>query len=199
VVFGRVRGNRIAYGATVSEGLRTDLKRVLFDEAQIAARVAELGAQIQSDYADRRLMCVGILKGSFPFLADLVRGIDLPLTVDFMAVSSYKGTKSTGVVKIVKDLDRDLAGKHLLIVEDIVDTGLTLKYLLENLATRKPESIEVCSLLDKSAVRKQNVDVRYAGFDCPDEFVVGYGLDYNGRYRNLPVIGVLRESVYSDD
>ena len=131
--------------------------------------------------------------------ADLVRAINLPMQVDFMAVSSYRGTKSTGVVKIAKDLDRSIVGKDLLVVEDIVDTGLTLKYLLENLETRQPASTAVCSLLDKKAVRKENVDVRFSGFDCPDAFVIGYGLDYDGVYRNLPYIGVLKPSVYQKE
>lgn len=177
-------------------GLADDISDCLFDEQTLQARIAELGAEIQAAYAGKDLLVVGILKGSFLFLADLVRTINLPLTVDFMAVSSYQGTKSTGVVKILKDLDRSVAGRHLLVVEDIVDTGLTLKYLLENLETRQPASVAVCSLLDKTAVRKENVDVAFSGFECPNAFVVGYGLDYNGRYRNLPYIGVLKPEVY---
>ncbi len=180
-------------------GLADDLAaEVLFDEATLRARIAELGREIQAAYTDKPLLVVGILKGSFLFLADLVRAINLPLEVDFMSVSSYRGTKSTGVVKILKDLDVDVDGKHILIVEDIVDTGLTLRYLLENLETRRPASIEVCALLDKSAVRKENVEVRFSGFECPNAFVVGYGLDYDGRYRNVPYIGVLKPEVYAD-
>lgn len=177
-------------------GLSDDIAEVLFDEATLAARVRELGAEIEDAYRGRDLLIVGILKGSFPFLTDLVRSINLPLRVDFMSVSSYRGTKSTGVVKILKDLDRSIVGKDLLVVEDIVDTGLTLKYLLQNLETRQPASTAVCTLLDKTAVRKENVDVRFSGFHCPNAFVVGYGLDYEGVYRNLPYIGVLKPSVY---
>lgn len=178
-------------------GLSDDVQEVLFDEAMIAKRVSELGAEIESAYRGRDLLLVGILKGSFPFLADLVRCINLPIRIDFMAVSSYRGTKSTGVVKILKDLDTSIVDKDLLVVEDIVDTGLTLRYLMENLETRQPASAAVCSLLDKKAVRRENVDVRFSGFDCPDAFVVGYGLDYDGVYRNLPYIGVLKPSVYA--
>ena len=177
-------------------GIADDISEVLFSEDVLRERVEQLGAQIQRDYTGKNLLVVGILKGSFLFLSDLVRAINLPLKVDFMAVSSYKGTKSTGVVKILKDLDRSVADRDLLVVEDIVDTGLTLKYLIENLETRQPASIKVCSLLDKTAVRKENVDVSYSGFECPNAFVVGYGLDYNGRYRNLPYIGVLKPAVY---
>ncbi len=180
-------------------GLSNDVQEVLFDAETIQRRVDELGAEIQEAYQGRDLLVVAILKGSFPFLADLVRAINLPMKVDFMAVSSYRGTKSTGVVKILKDLDSSLVGKDLLIVEDIVDTGLTLKYLLENLETRQPASTAVCTLLDKKAVRKEKVDVRFSGFDCPDAFVIGYGLDYDGIYRNLPYIGVLKPSVYQKD
>lgn len=180
-----------------SGGLSDDVAEVLFDEATLQARIEEMGREIQAAYSGRDLLVVGILKGSFLFLADLVRAINLPLSIDFMAVSSYQGTRSTGVVKILKDLDKSLDGRDLLVVEDIVDTGLTLKYLLENLRTRKPRSLEVCALLDKKAVRKEHVDVRFSGFDCPDAFVVGYGLDYDGHYRNLPYIGVLDPAVYA--
>ena len=164
---------------------------VLFDEPTLARRVQEMGTHITQDYAGQELLVVGILSGSFLFLADLVRAIDLPLRVDFMAVSSYgDGTRSSGVVRIIKDLNREIADRHVLLVEDIVDTGLTLSYLLENLATRKPLSLKVCTLLDKTAARKRQVPLDYAGFTCPDAFVVGYGLDHAGRFRNLPYIGV---------
>lgn len=190
----------LRYGAsmTIVEGtLSQDLERVLMDEATLAKRIAEIGAEITKDYAGRAPLFIAILKGSFPFMADLVRQIDLPLKVDFMALSSYgSGTKSTGVVKITKDLDRSIAGKDVIVVEDIIDTGLTLQYLMENLRTRQPASVEVCALLDKKAARSQEVPARYVGFECPDEFVVGYGLDYAGRYRNLPMVGVLKPSVY---
>ncbi len=178
-------------------GLSDDIREVLFDEAQIAARVRALGEQIVEDYQDRRLLLLGILKGSYPFMADLARAINLPLKVDFMAVSSYGDkTRSSGVVKIVKDLDRRVDGTDILIVEDIVDSGRTLHYLLDNLRTRAPSSVEVCTLLDKVDARVAQVDVRYTGFPCPNEFVVGYGLDYAGKYRNLPYIGALKAAVY---
>ncbi len=165
--------------------------RVLFDEPTLTRRVHELGARITQDYAGRELLVVGILNGSFVFMADLVRAIDLPLRVDFMAVSSYgDGTRSSGVVRIIKDLNRDIADRHVLLVEDIVDTGLTLSYLLDNLATRKPLSLKVCTLLDKVTARERPVPVDYVGFTCPDAFVIGYGLDHAGRFRNLPFIGV---------
>ena len=190
------------HSAEARGGLRGDLREVLFDAATIAARVRELGRRIAEDYADRPPLLVGILKGSYPFLADLSRAIDLPLRVDFMAVSSYgAGTKSSGVVRILKDLDRAIEGEHVVIVEDIIDTGLTLHYLRENLRGRGPASVEIASLLDKVSVRRgtdlEDMGARYVGFECPDEFVVGYGLDYKGRYRNLPVIGVLRRDVYA--
>jgi hypoxanthine phosphoribosyltransferase len=174
------------------EGLREHLTEVLFTREQLAAKVEELGTRLTRDYRGKDPLFVGILTGSFPFIADLVRTIDLKLEVDFMAVSSYgKGTKSSGVVKILKDLDRPMQGRHVVLVEDIVDTGLTLKYLMENLATRHPASMSICTLLDKKDARKEPIEIRYAGFDCPDAFVVGYGLDYAGHYRNLPYIGVL--------
>lgn len=183
-------------------GVRADLREVLFDTDTIARRVVEIGRRIQADYADKEPVLLGILKGSYPFLADLGRAINLSLTIDFMAVSSYgTGTKSSGVVRILKDLDRSIEGRHVIIVEDIIDTGLTLHYLRENLRGRGPASVELCALLDKKAVRKgkelEDMGARYVGFECPDEFVVGYGLDYKGRYRNLPFIGVLRPEVYS--
>jgi hypoxanthine phosphoribosyltransferase len=184
-------------------GLRADLREVLFDATTIHDRVVEMGRAITKDYADKnRLLLLGILKGSYPFLADLARTINLPLTIDFMAVSSYgAGTKSSGVVRILKDLDRSIEGRHVLIVEDIIDTGLTLHYLRETLRARGPASVEIATLLDKKSVRKgkelEDMGARYIGFECPKEFVVGYGLDYKGRYRNLPFIGVLRPEVYS--
>jgi hypoxanthine phosphoribosyltransferase len=193
------RGTVRAMSERWKGGLSDDVGEVLFDEATIAKRVAELGAEIEAAYQGRDLLVVGILKGSFPFLADLVRCINLPLTVDFMALSSYRGTKSTGVVKIMKDLDRSIVGKDVLVVEDIVDTGLTLRYLLENLETRQPASTSICTLLDKTIARKEDVEVRYSGFECPDAFVVGYGLDYDGVYRNLPYIGVLEPAVYQKE
>ncbi len=180
-----------------SGGLTNDISRVLLSEAQIAARVGELGRQLTADYLDKDPLLVGILSGSFPFIADLVRAMNLALEVDFMAVSSYGDrTSSSGVVRILKDLNSAIAGRHVIIVEDIVDTGLTLDYLVQNLQTRHPASLKVCALLDKREARKREVAVEYIGFPCPNEFVVGYGLDYCGRYRNLPAIGVLRPEVY---
>ncbi len=178
-------------------GLTNDISQVLLSEAQIAARVGQLGRQLAVDYVERDPLLVGILSGSFPFIADLVRAMNLALEVDFMAVSSYGDrTSSSGVVRILKDLNTSIAGRHVIIVEDIVDTGLTLHYLYENLRTRQPASLKVCALLDKREARKREVEVEYVGFHCPNEFVVGYGLDYRGRYRNLPFIGVLRPEVY---
>lgn len=196
-------GGASASRAAIWEGgLRADLREILYDEPTLQARVTELGQQIERDYAGQSPLLLGILKGSFPFLADLARAINLPLSVDFMAVSSYgAGTKSSGVVRIVKDLDREIEGRHVIIVEDIIDTGLTLDYLRENLLTRGPASLEIAALLDKKVVRKgkplEDMRARYVGFECPDEFVVGYGLDYRGRYRNLPFIGVLRPEIYA--
>jgi hypoxanthine phosphoribosyltransferase len=178
-------------------GLASDLSQILLSEAAIARRVAELGRQLQADYQEKEPLLVGILSGSFPFIADLVRAVNLPLEVDFMAVSSYGDrTSSSGVVRILKDLNSSIAGRHVIVVEDIVDTGLTLDYLYQNLQTRHPASLKVCALLDKREARKVEVEVDYVGFHCPNEFVVGYGLDYRGRYRNLPFIGVLRPEVY---
>lgn len=165
---------------------------VLIPAEAVRDRVAAIGAQIARDYAGKPLCLVGVLKGSFVFMADLMRAIDLPLTLDFIGISSYIGTQTSGVVKITSDLTRPIEGKHVLIVEDIVDTGLTMRYLLDNLATRRPASIEVCALLVKPARVRASIPVRYKGFEIGDEFVVGYGLDHDGRLRNLPYIGVVR-------
>jgi len=178
---------------TWKSGITEDLERVLFSEQEIQSKVEELGAEIRRDYDGRRVLMVGILNGCFPFMADLVRGVNTQLEVDFMSVSSYGGeTQSSGVVRILKDLNENIAGRHVLLVEDIIDTGLTARYLLDNLQTRHPASVEVCSLLDKREARTEEVPIKYVGFECPDEFVVGYGLDYNGLYRNLPFIGILK-------
>ena len=169
------------------------LGEVLISRDQIAARVAEMGKEISKDYAGKELLVVGILRGSVPFMADLIREIDNPLTIDFMSVSSYGSeTKSSGIVKIVKDLDEPLKGKDVIVVEDIVDSGRTLSYLLEMLRDRGPASLALCTLLDKPDRRVVHVDVDYTGFQIPDEFVVGYGLDYAQRYRNLPYIGIVK-------
>jgi hypoxanthine phosphoribosyltransferase len=175
-----------------------DVERVLVSAETLRQRVAELGAQITTDYRDRELLLVGVLKGAVLFMVDLARQIRLPLEIDFMAVSSYgASTVSSGVVRILKDLDESVTGKHLLIVEDIIDSGLTLQYILRNLETRRPASVRVCGLLFKERERPVEVRCDYIGFRIPDRFVVGYGLDYAERYRNLPYIGVLRPEIYT--
>lgn len=174
-----------------------DLERCLLSSEQIAAKVTELGGRISRDYKDKNLIVIGILKGAIVFLSDLIRQIEIPLYLDFMAVSSYgSSTESSGVVRILKDLDKSIENKDVLIVEDIVDSGLTIKYLMENLEARNPNSVKVCTLLDKPARRKTQVLIHYNGFVIPDEFAVGYGLDYNDKYRNLPGIYVLKKEIY---
>ncbi|NLO89835.1 MAG: hypoxanthine phosphoribosyltransferase [Clostridia bacterium] len=166
--------------------------KILFTEEQIKNKIIELGMQITRDYKGENLTVIGILKGAFIFAADLIRQINIPVAVDFIAVSSYgSATKSSGEVKIIKDLDISVKGRHLLLVEDIVDTGLTLKYLLENLKSREPASIKTCVLLDKPQARKVEVPIDYRGFTVDNVFVVGYGLDYDQKYRNLPYIAYL--------
>jgi hypoxanthine phosphoribosyltransferase len=166
-----------------------DIGKVIVSAAELDARIAELGAAITADYAGRAPLLVGVLKGAFLFMADLARKIDLPVEFDFMAVSSYgNATKSSGVVRIVKDLDLDLTGRHVLIVEDIIDSGLTLAYLRKNLLARGPDSVEVCALLVREGLQKTHLDLRYVGYEIPPDFVVGYGLDVGERYRNLPYI-----------
>jgi len=165
---------------------------VLIPEKDLRARVAAMGAEITRDYQGRPLVLIGVLKGSFIFLADLVRAIELPLLVDFIGISSYQGTRSTGVVQITSDLTRPIEGKHVLLVEDIVDTGLTMRYLLDNLATRRPESVRIAALLEKPARAQVKIPIDYRGFVIGDEFVVGYGLDWDGKLRNLPYVGVPR-------
>lgn len=174
-----------------------EISEVLVTAEAIARKVRELGAEISRDYQDRELTVIGILKGAVPFMADLIREITVPLRYDFMAVSSYgASTKSSGVVQILKDLDQDISGQHVLIVEDIVDTGLTLNYLKDNLLSRHPASLRVCTLLDKPSRREVEINPDYNGFSIPDRFVVGYGLDYSERFRQLPFIGVLKPEVY---
>ena len=168
-----------------------DVIEVLFSEGQIKTRVAALAQEIAKDYKDRRLVLVSILRGSVFFATDLARLIDLPLSMDFLSISSY-GEDSEGVVRITKDLEENIAGKDVLVIEDIVDTGFTLKYLLRTLGGRNPKSLEVCALLDRRARRIIEIDLKYIGFEIPDKFVVGYGLDYRQRYRNLPYIGVVK-------
>lgn len=178
--------------------LELHIERVLFSPAQLAARVTALGQVLSDVYRDRRPLVVGILNGSFPFMADLTRAMPIPLEVDFIAVSSYgNGAQSSGVVRILKDLSASIEDRDVLLVEDIVDTGLTLRYLIDNLKTRAPRSLEVCALLDKRDARRVPVDLAYCGFACPEAFVVGYGLDYAGLYRNLPYVGVLKPEIYS--
>ena len=176
-----------------------DIQKILISAEDIQAKLAEMGGQITEDYADRPILLVGVLKGAIVVMADLARHIRLPLEFDFMAVSSYgAATKTSGVVRILKDLDHDLEGMDVLVVEDIVDSGLTLKYLLKNLAARKPASLEVAALLRKTGIQQVELDLRYIGFDIPNEFVVGYGLDYAEKFRNLPYIGTLNPGVAAD-
>jgi hypoxanthine phosphoribosyltransferase len=175
-----------------------DLAKVLLTEDQIARRIQELAAEIDKDYADHEPLLVGVLKGAVMVMADLSRAISIPLTMDWMAVSSYgSGTKSSGVVRILKDLDRDITNRHVIVVEDIVDSGLTLSWLLRNLRSRGPSSVEVCTMLRKPEAMKVDVPVKYVGFDIPNEFVVGYGLDYAEQYRHLPFVGTLAPHVYA--
>jgi hypoxanthine phosphoribosyltransferase len=166
-----------------------DLGEIVVDEASLQRRIVELGERITEDYADRSPLLVGVLKGAFMFMADLARAIRLPVEFDFMAVSSYgSATKSSGVVRIVKDLDLDLSDRHVIIVEDIVDSGLTLAYLRRNLQARNPASLEVCALLVKEGLQRNDPDIKYVGFPIPPDFVVGYGLDVDQRHRNLPYV-----------
>jgi hypoxanthine phosphoribosyltransferase len=175
---------------------QTELERavgeILIDEETLAARVAQLGAEVSADYEGRDLLLIGVLKGAVFFMADLMRHLTVPCEVDFMAISSYgASTDSSGIVRILKDLDINIEGRHVLVVEDIIDSGLTLSYLMRNLESREPASLEVCALLTKPARREIDVPVRYVGFEIPNKFVVGYGLDFGERYRNLPYVGVL--------
>ena len=182
----------------MSENMQQDVLRVLLSEEEFRAKCKEMGARISQEYKGKNLMLVTVLKGAVVFLADLMRAIEVPAEIDFMVVSSYgSGVKSSGVVKIVKDLDVPLAGKDLLIVEDILDSGLTLSYIKELLASRGPASIKIATLLDKPSRRKVDLVADYIGFSVPDEFVIGYGLDYDEKYRNLPYIGILKPEVYS--
>jgi hypoxanthine phosphoribosyltransferase len=173
-----------------------DVEKVLFSEEQLKQRISEMGAEITEDYAGKEILMIGVLRGAVLFMGDLARAVKVPVALDFMAVSSYVGTNSSGVVRILKDLDEDIKDKHVLVVEDIIDSGLTLKYLLENLKSRNPASIKLCTLLNKPERRKVDVHIDYNGYDVPDYFVIGYGLDYNERYRNLPFIGILKPDVY---
>ncbi|MBS3908945.1 MAG: hypoxanthine phosphoribosyltransferase [Actinobacteria bacterium] len=177
------------------------IEKVLISEDEIAAKVIALGEEISGDYADKDLVIVNVLRGGVIFVSDLIRKMSIPVTVDFMAISSYgPSTESSGVVRVVKDLEENIHDRHVLVVEDIIDTGLTLGYLLKNLSSREPASLSVCVLLDKSARRiLDNLPIKYKGFDVPDAFVVGYGLDYRQKYRNLPYIGILKKAIYDFD
>lgn len=177
--------------------MENDLKSILVTEEEITKKVKELGQVITNDYQEKRLLVVGILKGSIVFMSDLIRKINLPLEIDFMEVSSYGNTtESSGAVRILKDLDVDIQGWDVLIVEDIIDTGLTLKYLMKNLEARKPASLKICTFLNKPSRRQVEIMVNYNGYDIPDEFVVGYGLDFSGKFRNLPFVAVLKPEAY---
>lgn len=179
--------------------LHPDISEVVLSSQRIQARLDELGAQIDRDYEGREILMVGVLKGAFVLMADLARAITVPVEFDFMAVSSYgSATQTSGVVRIIKDLDLDIAARHVLVVEDIVDSGLTLNYLLRNLSARGPASLEVFALLSKPDQIRVDLPIRYHGFAVPNVFVVGYGLDYAERYRNLPYVGTLRESIYAE-
>jgi len=178
--------------------LGDQLEKVLITEEEIQRRLAEMAGEIDTDYEGRDLLLVGVLKGAVMVMADLARALRSPVEMDWMAVSSYgSGTKSSGVVRILKDLDKDITGRNVLIVEDIIDSGLTLSWLMSNLGSRGPASVEVCTLLRKPEAAQVDVPVRYVGFDIPNEFVIGYGLDYAERYRNLPFVGTLAPHVYS--
>jgi hypoxanthine phosphoribosyltransferase len=182
-----------AYGE-LTEGL----SRILFTADEIQERVQAIGDQISEDYAGKRPLLIGVLKGVFPFMADLLRAITIPVEVDFMAITSYSNSsRDQGFVRLQKDLDEPLDGRHVLFVEDVIDTGLTLNYLLRNLTARGPASLNVCTLFDKPQRRLVRIPIRYKGFDLPDKFIVGYGLDYRELYRNLPFVGLLKASVFA--
>ena len=175
-----------------------EIQSVLMSEDEIATRVRELAAEVDADYAGREILLVGVLKGAVMFMADFARALSTPVSMEFMAVSSYgSSTSSSGVVRILKDLDREIADKHVLVVEDIIDSGLTLSWLLRNMRSRGPASVEICTLLRKPDALQMTIDVTYVGFDIPNEFVVGYGLDSAERYRDLPYIATLKPEVYS--
>ena len=179
--------------------LNPDIEQVILTEDDIQSKVALMGKQISEDYRDADLLLVGVLKGAFVMMADIARAISIPAEFDFMAVSSYgSSTRTSGIVRILKDLDLDLHDRNVLIIEDIVDSGLTLSYLLKNLKGRKPRSLEICALMTKPEVQEVALDIRYHGFAIPPTFVVGYGLDYHQRYRNLPYVGTLKPHVYED-
>jgi hypoxanthine phosphoribosyltransferase len=182
----------------VTDRVPDEIEKVLISSEEIQAKVAEMAAAIDADYAGREILLVGVLKGAVMIMADLARALTIPVSMEFMAVSSYgSSTSSSGVVRILKDLDREVANKHVLVVEDVIDSGLTLSWLLRNMKSRGPASVEVCALLRKPEAAKVELPVRYVGFDIPSEFVVGYGLDYAERYRELPFVGLLKPEVYA--
>lgn len=179
--------------------MHKDVSEILFTEEQLAGIVKKMGRRISEDYRDKNLFMISVLKGSLIFMADLMRAIDIPCSIDFLSTSSYgSGTTTSGAVRILKDLDCPLEGKDLLVVEDILDSGMTLSFLMKNLSARKPRSIRLCTLLDKPERRKVEITPDYVGAQVPDKFIVGYGLDYAERYRNLPYIGVLKPEVYAE-
>ena len=179
--------------------MRNEVAEILYTEDQLAEIVARMGRQISEDYRDKNLFMISVLKGSLIFMADLMRAVTIPCSIDFLSVSSYgAGTTTTGAVRILKDLDDSLEGKDLLIVEDILDSGVTLSFLMKNLSARNPRSIRLCTLLDKPERRKVDIHADYVGAQVPDEFIVGYGLDYAEKYRNLPYIGVLKPEIYQN-
>lgn len=180
-------------------GMNDDVAEILFTEEQIADIVKGIGERISKDYQNKNLVMISVLKGSLIFMADLMRAVTVPCSIDFLSVSSYgNGTTTTGEVRILKDLDSTLEGKDVLVVEDILDSGVTLSFLLKNLTARHPESIRLCTLLDKPERRRVNIQADYVGTQVPDKFIVGYGLDYAEKYRNLPYIGVLKPEIYTD-
>ena len=181
----------------MSQSMHDDVDRILFSAEQIQRRVQELGRQIAEDYGGREPHLITIVKGSIPFISDLMRAMDTNLSLDLLGVSSYEGTLSSGEVRLTKDLDHSIEGRHVLVVEDIIDTGLTLSYVLRNLRQRAPASLKVVTFLDKPDGRGTQIDADYVGFTIPDEFVIGYGLDWNQRYRNLPYVGILKRDVYA--
>ena len=196
------QGIRSASGGSVRKAfVHNDIQEVLFTQEDLARRVGEIGAAITRDYASAAgdgIVLVSVLRGAAIYMADLARAIELPIEMDYMAISSYgNGAKSSGVVRILKDLTSEIEGRHVIVAEDILDSGLTLKYLLKNLSSRNPASIAVATLLRKKTEAQADIDCRYVGFECPDEFIVGYGLDYAERYRNLPYIGILKPELYS--
>ena len=196
------QGIRSASGGSVRKAfVHNDIQEVLFTQEDLARRVGEIGAAITRDYASAAgdgIVLVSVLRGAAIFMADLARALELPIEMDYMAISSYgNGAKSSGVVRILKDLTSEIEGRHVIVAEDILDSGLTLKYLLKNLSSRNPASIAVATLLRKKTEAQADIDCRYVGFECPDEFIVGYGLDYAERYRNLPYIGILKPELYS--